>query len=75
MTKVAHLRVIDANGEVVEHEDTEQENRALRAALTRAENVIKGLRSSSRRNARRRDAATRSTRRSTTTSPSSSPPV
>jgi hypothetical protein len=44
MTKVAHLRVIDANGEVVEHEDIEQENRALRAALTRAENVIKGLR-------------------------------
>jgi hypothetical protein len=44
VSKVAHLRVIDANGEVVEHEDTEQENRALRAALTRAENVIKGLR-------------------------------
>jgi hypothetical protein len=44
VTKVAHLRVIDANGEIVEHEDTEQENRALRAALTRAENVIKGLR-------------------------------
>lgn len=44
MTPVAHLRLVDSNGEIVEHTDTEEENRALRAALTRAENVVKGLR-------------------------------
>jgi hypothetical protein len=38
------LRVIDGNGEVVETTSVEQENIALRTALTRAENVIKGLR-------------------------------
>lgn len=44
MTPVAHLRLVDSNGEIVEHESVEEENRALRSALTRAENVIKGLR-------------------------------
>jgi hypothetical protein len=38
------LRVIDGDGEVLETASAEQENVALRAALTRAENVIKGLR-------------------------------
>lgn len=42
----AHLRLVDTEtGEIVEHEDAHTENIALRAALTRAENVIKGLRS------------------------------
>ena len=44
MSAVAHLRLIDGNGEIVEHGSLEEENAALRAALTRAENVVKGLR-------------------------------
>lgn len=41
----AHLRLVDTTtGELVEQDDPVEENRALRAALTRAENVIKGLR-------------------------------
>lgn len=38
------LRVLTGNGEVLEPADLESENRALRTALTRAENVIRGLR-------------------------------
>jgi hypothetical protein len=43
MTAARHLRVIDGDGEVLELEDAATENKALRAALTRSENVIKGL--------------------------------
>lgn len=43
----AHLRVVDTNGEIhdlEEFSDPVEENKALRAALTRQENVIKALR-------------------------------
>jgi hypothetical protein len=54
MTASAHLRLVDTTtGEIFEHaampavgqqDNPVEENRALRSALTRAENVIKGLR-------------------------------
>ena len=46
MSAARHLRVIDGDGEVIEDTSVEEENTALRAALTRAENTIKGLRAS-----------------------------
>lgn len=45
MSAARHLRVLDGDGEILEIDDPATENRALRAALTRAENVIKGLKS------------------------------
>jgi len=47
MSAAPHLRLVDTEtGEIVEHDDPVAENKALRASLTRAENVIKGLRAS-----------------------------
>jgi hypothetical protein len=45
MSAVPHLRLIDGNGELVETVDQTETIKALEASLTRAENVIKGLRS------------------------------
>lgn len=45
MSATPHLRLVDTTtGELVEQDNPVEENKALRAALTRAENVIKGLR-------------------------------
>lgn len=44
MSGARHLRVIDGDGEIIENASTEEENKALRAALTRSENVIRALR-------------------------------
>jgi hypothetical protein len=44
MSNVTHLRLIDGNGQLVEEADQTETIKALEASLTRAENVIKGLR-------------------------------
>lgn len=44
MSAARHLRALDGDGEVVEFATAEEENEALRSALTRAEKIIRNLR-------------------------------